>query len=675
MIQSDLLRFKIDYKNDKIYPLLCTIENQSKEYEVACKIIEIFDTCYKNKINKERLGLMIKELEYFYKDYKLIRGLFSLLEKKSHFTSAIEDFNFCLSCNKEKKYDFNKNHISTEKIKNLTPATMRSLIFEESSLQSIAISEIKRQEILKAVANKLQTTEEIITKIMWSDLDENLIIQEYEKISPISLLVLYNISLIQTLLFDCLRIRIKMNSKENSGTLWKALLRKVKRMGLMYWLELDTNLDETTNTKSNILCTIEGALNVLKLTDRYGIAIAKIIPDIFQAEYWELSADIIRIDKDGKKVLYVFEMNVESNPNIISSDIIRTYYNNINNINTKNKIDSQSKTTILTHKVKKEKNLQITDIQKKGVQKNQNTTDANSHIPLFDSDVEKNFYQKFKSFDNSWNISREPEPLITKQKAAFIPDFVLTRFKNKVIVEIIGFWTKDYLVRKIDKITQIMDTNKEERFFMILIVNFDNLASFELNKQDQLLKIKGNDKILIIPYKRNNIPFGEIITFLKMIDSKYIHQYLNEITKKYQIESELDNILDEFKNSEKSFLTIGQLNKAVKYSIKENEVHENINIKDILKDNREFRKYMEEKVNDKKLIIIKDHIFKQSLFQEILIPIKNVKLLTEATELLKSKEIPEDIHIDILMKMGFEVKWNGLDYSNAVINFNKNIKN
>ena len=48
----------------------------------------------------------------------------------------------------------------------------------------------------------------------------------------------------------------------------------------MYWLEV-VGLETTQDSKENmIICSIEGALNVIKLTDRYGSAISKIIPII-----------------------------------------------------------------------------------------------------------------------------------------------------------------------------------------------------------------------------------------------------------------------------------------------------------------------------------------------------------------------------------------------------------
>lgn len=674
MIQSDLLRFKIDYKNDKIYPLLSSIENQSKEYEVASKIIEIFDKCYKEKLSKERLGLMIKELEYIYKDYKLIRGLYSLMEKRCIFAPIIEDTenDYGLINRNDIKYNDINRQVPSEGIKNLTPYEIRRRVFEESSQRNIAVSEINRQEILDAVAHKLQTTASILVKIMWSDLDENMIIMHYRNIDPPSLLVSYNVSSIQTLLFDCLRIKIKMNASESIGTIWKWVLRKVKKLGLMYWLEIDINSGSNNNNdlKSKIVCTIEGPLNVIKLTDRYGIAIAKIIPDIFQSEFWELNAEILRINSEGKKKLYVFEMNEKTNADKISPDIIKNFYNNANEksiltpfnskaidlTSTKNQVDKFQK----TQKSKRENIHLLSNVE------------SNSPIYRFDSDIEKTFYQKFKSFDSSWKISREPEPIVTNQRTAFIPDFLLTRFKNKIIVEIIGFWTKDYLLRKISKITQTLDSKLDENFFMILIIDFDNLASYELDKQNKLSDIRNNDKVLIIPYKKNNIPFGEIISFLKMIDSKYITKYWNENARKFNIEDKLDDMLENFKNSKDLMLTIGQLNKAVIYDDKENQSNEYLDIKEILKDNKDFKTHIEEKLESNGMVIIKDHIFKQGFFKELFISLQNAKFLREATELLNSKGIEEEIHIDILQKIGFEIEWNGLDYSNAAIKYNKN---
>ena len=287
---------------------------------------------------------------------------------------------------------------------------------------------------------------------MWSDLDENMIIGTFVPISVEKLLLSYNVSLIQTLLFSCLKIRIGLGSNLNLGTRWKEVLREVKRLGLMYWLDV---VDETTqDSKENtIICSIEGALNVIKLTDRYGSAISKIIPTIMKSERWHLQADILRVTNSGKKLVYEFEISEKSYPNSFPSDkMIKMHLENPFYQDNESKKDPfpMNKKSHDEYNSKDRKDLNIQEINI------ENFID-NSNVPmLFDSKIEKIFLQKFELFKTGWTIEREPEPIITKQKTAFIPDFVLSKFDNSVFVEIIGFWTKEYLERKITKIFEIV---------------------------------------------------------------------------------------------------------------------------------------------------------------------------------------------------------------------------
>ena len=47
----------------------------------------------------------------------------------------------------------------------------------------------------------------------------------------------------------------------------------------------------------------------------------------------------------------------------------------------------------------------------------------------YDSNIERIFAQKFELFNTGWAIEREPEPLLTKFKTAFILDFILSKYK------------------------------------------------------------------------------------------------------------------------------------------------------------------------------------------------------------------------------------------------------
>ncbi|HEV8058246.1 MAG TPA: DUF790 family protein [Gemmataceae bacterium] len=75
----------------------------------------------------------------------------------------------------------------------------------------------------------------------------------------------------------------------------------------------------------------------------------------------------------------------------------------------------------------------------------------NSHLAapeLFDSRVEEQFAQRWGQNREGWSLRREGEILHQNQKV-FVPDFVLQHEDGrKVLLEIVGFWTPEYLAAK-----------------------------------------------------------------------------------------------------------------------------------------------------------------------------------------------------------------------------------
>ena len=81
MFSSELLRTKIS--RGKITPLFCTANfGNGIDYELATKLIVFFTNAQKNRQCKGNLLQKIRLLESEY-DYKLVRGLFTLLERRS----------------------------------------------------------------------------------------------------------------------------------------------------------------------------------------------------------------------------------------------------------------------------------------------------------------------------------------------------------------------------------------------------------------------------------------------------------------------------------------------------------------------------------------------------------------------------------------------------------------
>jgi predicted nuclease of restriction endonuclease-like RecB superfamily len=73
-------------------------------------------------------------------------------------------------------------------------------------------------------------------------------------------------------------------------------------------------------------------------------------------------------------------------------------------------------------------------------------------IPPFDSKVEESFFEKFSKKDRGWVIEREGD-IVVMDGTVFIPDFTFRRSDGRIVhLEIVGYWTPEYLQKKMSKI-------------------------------------------------------------------------------------------------------------------------------------------------------------------------------------------------------------------------------
>ena len=420
MLPSELLRTKIG--RGKIMPLFCTANfGNGSDYELANKLIVFFTNAQKDKQCKgdllQKSGLL--ESEY---DYKLVRGLFTLLERRCIFERL--------------------NSLSTI----ATPMLIRQKLFEESSKQGLALSDLQRQEIIQQIANQMHISFDDVETLMWSDKDENLVLTQFDTINPKDLILWYNLSLFQTLLFKCTELEFYVKG----GVYWKEVLRNVKRFGLMYNLEYHSEDDAD---EDSIKCVLEGPLSIFKMTDRYGTSMAKLLPSIVGTPTWKINGSIVKKTDSGQKI-YSFELSSENAKDFLRSRIDPEY---------------------------------------------QNDGNAENNDYVFDSSIEaafaKKFYQHFNQNDKfGWKISREPDPLIADGKA-MIPDFLFERFGRKVYFEIVGFWTKEYLERKAAKLKVLFDNNEKNKnnksIDLLVAVNSDlSCSQIETISKDRVFTFK-----------------------------------------------------------------------------------------------------------------------------------------------------------------------------------------
>src|SRR2546428_3475413 len=398
MLPTNLLRAKIS--RGTISPLYASLDFDT--IELAERISGIF----RDATGKRRGELMdkLREVEEGGNDFKLVRGLSTLLERR---------------CTFEAESAFN-------------PMEARMAVFEEAS-RSRTTSPEQRNGVIQTVSTKLGISSEAMERTLFSDLEDEVILKEFEPLEAERLLKQYNLSVTQTLLFKSLRVEFTAAGN------WKNIFRDVKRFGLIYSVE---------RGNGGFKVSLDGPLSLFKMTERYGTSIAKILPQIVASDSWSIRAEILARSR-GR--VYTFEADGRELKSII---------------------------------------LSATDAPAGGARPDQ-----------YDSTVEERFARSFLSYGSGWTLKREPEPLVAGNHV-LIPDFSFEKNGVKVYLEVVGFWTSDYLERKINKLKQVTGID-------MIVAADQSLACSKLER------LKGN--ALVIYYEKE-VPLKPIIEHLKERD-------------------------------------------------------------------------------------------------------------------------------------------------------------
>jgi predicted nuclease of restriction endonuclease-like RecB superfamily len=468
----------------------------------------------------------------------------------------------------------------------IDPILLRRKVFEESSKRGFALTEYERGRIMSDIAKAFNINSNMLEELLMSDMDDNLLIIELKPISVDKLIASYNLSLIQTLLFKCVTFECKVSS----GVEWKYLLRDVKRLGLMYMLEYDDNNNNSSSNKkvSNITCIVDGPLSIFKMTEKYGTSIARLIPTIVNARDWYIRAWIVRDSNRARS----YEFTLSSKDNVM--------------------LDKS-----------RDPSTNIYDYDGKS-------------ITIYDSSTEERFANTFINYDTGWRLVREPEPIVVSNKA-FIPDFAFEKGNIRVYLEIVGFWTKEYIERKLQKIREL----RVERSDIDIIVAIDK--ELECSKHSIVSSIASNNVNVIVYEGKHGIPITHIINYLKSIEEKMINAHATS------------NMLDEIAsiiNSSASIIDMHLI--AERYNISLDTLLSTLNsIEYTTKYTRVGNRYL---ISNWLLDNIKN----------AMVDMKSNKF-TDACSLLAEYGIPEECYATLLYLLGYDVVWNSININNAVI--------
>ncbi len=504
MLPTELLLTRT--KKDRIYPNLVQID--ADHQELAEELIEI----YRNLVGKKKSEIdeLVTDLEQGL-DFKLVRGLRTLLERRCTFNSKFT----------------------------VEPVLARRAVFEEASTKKVT-NKAERGSVIETVATNLNISVTDLEHSLWADQDSEVVLDDFTALNPEDLLKSYNLSLAQTLLFKATGMTLAF--KSNS----KAIFRAIKYNGLMYTLKGDK-------------IRIEGASSLLKLSERYGTSLARLLPAIVNSDEWAIDADIV-IRRATPRIYHFV-------------------------------IDSSSKYLLMT----KEKAVKLT----------------------FDSLLEERFYNGFLSTPaaKSWDLIREPDAVFTS-KGVSIPDF---KFKHKetkteIYFEIVGFWTEEYLRKKLSKL-RAMPVN--------IIVAIDrtlacfNALNFDLDLDQPVILFSGK------------VPVGDVVRFLAKIEEIEIEKQV-ESFKGTRIELEGDVI------------PIKEI--AMRYGIGTDAVRACL--------------------DDPGYVVFKELVAKKELLREVKEKLVFVCTYLEARAIIEAAGLPPD---EVLAELGFTVNWKGLDPNAATI--------
>jgi len=179
----------------------------------------------------------------------------------------------------------------------------------------------------------------------------------------------------------------------------RALITAVKRLGLMYEIEQpdsDAGDDSDGPLADQRTVVVTGPDRLFRRTRRYGTAFARLLRSVAATNEWELTA------------------------------------------------------TVEDHGTEREMTLRAGDVSVPGV-------DPVAE-PSYDSGVERDFAARFEALDLDWDLQREPD-LLETGASVMIPDFAFDyQYADfRVYFEVMGFWTPEYVAKKLDQLATVED--------------------------------------------------------------------------------------------------------------------------------------------------------------------------------------------------------------------------
>jgi hypothetical protein len=252
----------------------------------------------------------------------------------------------------------------------------------------------------------LTTTE--VERLLYADLAGASVLRRASAIDGATLLQRYNLELARGVLLNATSLTVATRGG------WRSIFRAVKLARLMYRVERAGKPGRRGGASYRVELTGPAARFVVR-PERYGFRLARVVPALVRSPGWSLEATLSRIVVRHQSYEgLVFRLNAASVPFALRRE-------------------------------------------------------RRSYDSRWERGLALDFAKLMREERRGWRLEREVTP-IPLGSELFLPDFTLRRSDGQeIVVEIVGFWTPEYLEQKLRKI-------REARMDNLLLVVFRGLA-------------------------------------------------------------------------------------------------------------------------------------------------------------------------------------------------------
>ena len=376
--------------------------DEERYRETARELIRLFEAHLGEP--KGDLEDAIDELTVADTDYKIVQGLAKLLKDECEF----------------------------EVVASVDPREIRQRLFEKANerypivRQPTLGEDTQKLEVYSAVADDLGVSLEECYRGMYAGLEDNKRLvrigtrtadqyasdddtststtnltgssdgaYEHTDLTVDWLLTRYNLALAQAVLYDATEMRIR--AWDHFGTVFSY----VKLFGLMhriYPIDADGERVASTDQAASYEAVLDGPASLFSKSHKYGIRMANFLPALPLCDRWEMVSEVLVDETTGETRQFALD----------------------------------------------------------------HTGDLDSHYSAgdqFDSDVERTLTQKWERANTDWELVREDD-VFDLGAGVMIPGFAIEHPDGRrAILEIVGFWTPEYLDAKLEKIRKVEADN------------------------------------------------------------------------------------------------------------------------------------------------------------------------------------------------------------------------